>query len=104
MTKTISAALVVAALALTGACGGGDGGEGRPSKSEVSKSITAKDSIFGTAIPQAAADCVAGVLVDSDLSDGTLNAIVKGDKDYKGSKGDNKALAGLTTKMGKCAQ
>lgn len=99
MKKSLTAALIVAALSLS-ACGGG--GDDRPSKAELKKSLTSKDSVFGTAVPEKAADCVAGVLVDSDLSDKTLNAMVKGDKDYKGGKGEEKALLDLTTKFGKC--
>ncbi|AWB92862.1 hypothetical protein [Aeromicrobium chenweiae] len=99
MKKSLSTAMLVAALALTSACGGGDD---RPSKAEVKKSITSKDSVFGTSIPESAADCVSGVLVDSKLSDKTLNAIVEGDKDYKGPKKDQKALMDLTSKFSKC--
>ena len=100
MKKSLTAAFIVAALSLT-ACGGGDG-DGRPTKAEVKKSLTSADSVFGTTIPKEAADCVAGVLVDSDLSDKTLNAMVKGDKDYKGTDDDKKALTDLTAKFGKC--
>lgn len=101
MKKSLTAALIVAALSLS-ACGGGDDGGDRPSTSDVKKSLTSKDSVFGTTIPEESADCVAGVLVDSDLSDKTLKAMVDGDKDYKGSKDDQKALASLTTEFGKC--
>ena len=99
MKKTLSAAFVVAALALTSACGGGGD---RPTKAEVKTAITSKDSVFGSAIPEKSADCVAGVLVDSDVSDKTLNAIVKSDDDYKGSKDDEKALTSLTKEFAKC--
>jgi len=99
MKKSLTAALLVTALSLS-ACGGG--GDDRPSKAEVKKSLTSKDSIFGSAIPAEAADCVAGILVDSDLSDKTLNALVEGDKDYKGSSSDTKALSSLTTKFADC--
>jgi hypothetical protein len=101
MKKTLSAAFVVAALAFTSACGGDDGGD-RPSKAEVKTAITSEDSVFGTAIPEASADCVAGALVDSDVSDKTLTAIVESDKDYKGSKDDEKALTDLTSDFAKC--
>lgn len=99
MKKTLSAAFIVAALALTSACGGGDD---RPTKAEVKTAITSEDSVFGTSIPEESADCVAGVLVDSDVSDKTLNAIVESDEDYKGSKDDEKALTSLTTEFAKC--
>ena len=99
MKKSLTAAFIVVALSLT-ACGGG--GDDRPSKAEVKKSLTSKDSVFGATIPESAADCVAGVLVDSKLSDKTLNAIVKGDKGYDGTKEDQKALSSLTSEFGKC--
>jgi hypothetical protein len=99
MKKSLTAAFIVAALSLT-ACGGGD--DGRPSKDEVKKALTSKDSVFGSSIPKAAADCVAGVFVDSDLSDKTLNAIVDGDEGYDGTDKDKKALSGLTADIGKC--
>lgn len=99
MKKTLSATFIVAALALS-ACGG-DGG-GRPTSDEVSKSLTGKDSVFGSSIPGSAADCVADALVKSKLSDKTLNAIVKGDKDYDGNEDDKKALTSLTADFTKC--
>lgn len=101
MKKTMSAAFIVAALALTSACGGG--GDDRPSKADVKTAITSKDSVFGSAIPEEAADCVAGALVDSKISDKTLDAIVKGDTGYKGSADDKSALSDLTSKVTKCA-
>lgn len=107
MKNTISAVMIVAALALTSACGGdGDGGDrdrdDRPTKAEVKTAITKKDSVFGSAIPKAAADCVAGVLVDSKVSDKALTAIVESDKDFKGSKADEKALRGVSSKFTTC--
>jgi hypothetical protein len=100
MKKTLTAAFVVAALSLTSACGGGGD---RPSKTEVKEAITSKDSVFGTSIPEKAADCIAGALVDSDVSDKTLQAIVDADKDYKGSDKDKDALNGLQSDLTKCA-
>lgn len=99
MKKTMSAAFLVAALALTSACGGGDE---RPTKAEIKTAITSEDSVFGTAIPEKSADCVAEALVKSDVSDKTLDAIVESDEDYKGSKGDEKALKGLQADFAKC--
>jgi hypothetical protein len=99
MKKTMSAAFLVAALALTSACGGGDD---RPTKDEVKSAITSEDSVFGTAIPAKNADCVADVLVDSDVSDKTLKAIVDNDKDFKGTKDDEKALTAVQGDLAKC--
>lgn len=102
MKKSMSALFIVAALALTSACGGDDGGD-RPTKAEVKKAITSDDSVFGTAIPSKAADCVAAALVDSKVSDKTLNAIVEGDEDYKGTDKDKDALTDVSSKLGECA-
>lgn len=98
MKKTMGALCAAAVLTLS-ACGGG---ADRPSQAEVKKAITSEDSVLGTAIPEAAADCVAKALVDSDLSDKTLNALVEGDEDYKGSDEDQKALSGLGADVSKC--
>lgn len=101
MKKIMSTAFIVAALAVTSACGGG--GDERPSKADVKTAITSEDSVFGTAIPEEAADCVSEALVESDISDKTLNAIVENDTDYKGSDDDKDALSSLTSKMTECA-
>lgn len=100
MKKSMSALFIVAALSLTSACGGG--GDDRPTKAEVKKAITGKDSVLG-AVPDKAADCVAGALVDSKVSDKALKAIVENDKDFKGSDDDRKALTGLQDEVTKCA-
>ena len=99
MKKTLTAALVVAALSLTTACGGGGD---RPSKDEVKSALTSKDNVFGAKIPAKTADCIADALVDSDVSDKTLKAIVDGDKKYKGSDDDKDALNGLQSDLTKC--
>lgn len=100
MKKSMSALFIVAALALTSACGGDDGGD-RPSKAEVKKAITSEKSVLGT-IPDEPADCVAGLLVDSKVSDDTLDAIVEKDPDYKGTDKDKDILEGLEDDLGKC--
>jgi len=103
MKKTLSAAFIVAALALTSACGGdGDGGGDRPTTADVKKAITGEDSVFGSAIPDESADCISKALVDSDVSDKTLKAIVESDEDYKGSKDDEAALKDLEGDFAKC--
>lgn len=99
MKKTLTAALVVAALSLTSACGGGGD---RPSKADVKEALTSKDNVFGAKIPSKTADCIADALVDSDVSDKTLQAIVDGDKKYKGSDEDKKSLDGLQSDLTKC--
>ena len=100
MKKTLSAAIVAAALTLTAACGGGGGD--RPTTDEISKALTGKNSVFGTAVPKKTADCIAKVFEESELSDKTLNAIVEGKKDYE-NKDDEKKLTGLSKDLTKCA-
>jgi hypothetical protein len=100
MKKTLTAMFAVAALSLTSACGGGGD---RPTQAELKTAITSDDSVFGSSIPESAADCIAGALEKSDISDKTLNAIVEGDKDYKGSDDDQDALNGLKDDVAKCA-
>ena len=101
MKKTLTALFAVAALSLTSACGGG--GDDRPTQAELKKAITSEDSVFGSSIPKSAADCIAGALEKSDISNKTLNAIVESDKDYKGSKDDEEALTSLQSDLTKCA-
>lgn len=104
MKKSMSALFIVAALALTSACGGddGDGGSDRPTTAQIKKAITSEDSVLGS-IPEEAADCVAEALVDSKVSDDTLTAIVEKDADYEGTDKDQEALEDLQTELGKCA-
>ncbi|WP_157417400.1 hypothetical protein [Nocardioides sp. Iso805N] len=106
-TRGILVALILPAtmsLAL-GACGSSSS-SGRPSTDDISDSLQhgKAASLFdsGTAIPAKTADCMAKALHDSKLSDKTLEAFVKGDKDYKGSKADATALSDLGTTMSSC--
>jgi hypothetical protein len=101
MKKTLTAVFAVAALSLTTACGGG--GDDRPTQAELKKAITSKDSVFGASIPEKTADCIAAALEKSDVSDKTLNAIVEGDKDYKGSDDDKDAITDIQSDLTKCA-
>jgi hypothetical protein len=90
--------LIALTLALTTACGGGSD---RPTQGEVSKSLSSKSSVLPNAMPKKQANCVSKVLVDSDLSDKTLTALVKKDKKYKGTKKDTKILQGLSATITK---
>lgn len=97
MMKKISAILAVSALTLVTACGGSSG---RPSVEEVSASLTSEDSVMGGVVPNDEfADCFARVLVESDLSDDTLNAIVEQDESYEGSDADREELGNLTSAL-----
>lgn len=106
IARPLGAALAALALSVSvSACGGGDD---RPSKSEVADSIKSGKSVLGDqdAVKNFTAkqrDCIAGALVDSDLSDKALNAFVKGDDNYKGSSKEEKALTDLGSDIAKCA-
>jgi hypothetical protein len=97
-------------LVATSACGGdGDGGGGgdRPSADEVSAALTkgGEDGLLGSAASQIddeAADCIAEALVESDISDKALKALIAGDKDFKPSAADQKAITPVTSEMMKC--
>ncbi|NRQ50178.1 hypothetical protein [Aeromicrobium stalagmiti] len=96
MKKTLSTAVVVAALALTSACGGGSD---RPSKGELADQL---EKSSNGAITKKQADCAAAAILDSKLSDEALNALAEGDADYKPSDEDKKVQADMTTAIGKC--
>ncbi|TQK73209.1 MULTISPECIES: hypothetical protein [unclassified Nocardioides] len=72
--KLVSSAVLLAVT--LSACGGG----GRPSQDEVADAI--KDQIPGgsSALTDDVIDCIAKAVVDSDLSDETLNKMVDNDK------------------------
>lgn len=97
MKKTLSAAFIVAALALTSACGGGGGD--RPSKGELADQIVKSSS---GAITKKQADCAADAILKSDLSDEAVQAFADNKTDYKPSDEDTKAGTAVATDIGKC--
>lgn len=93
--RAVGTALACTTLVLgVSACGGGSD---RPSQEEIAASFTGDDALVP--VPEAAADCVAKVFYESDLSDKTLRALVDQDKDYKGSDADEKVMTSLTSTM-----
>lgn len=111
IARKLGIVLAAVALAATAACGGssGGGGGGRPSASDISKSLDGGKGSFilgsaASSLNKSAVDCIAKAIEDSKLSDSAIRALVKGDKGYKGSSSDTKALSGLTTDIGKCAE
>jgi hypothetical protein len=73
----------------------------RPSVDEVAKALSSTNAVVP--VPAGQANCVATVLVDSDLSDDTLKAIVTADTKYKGSTTEqNKLSETLTTAQKAC--
>ncbi len=93
---TIASAVFVVSLA-TG-CGGSDGGSDRPSVDDIAGGI--QDNMgaeLGGDVSDELANCIAKAFHESDLSDGALQAIVDGDKDYKASDEDQDALKDVST-------
>lgn len=100
MKKSICTMMAVGALLLAGC---GETVE-RPTLREVSASLQDEKSALGSIVPPESADCFAKVLYESELSDGSLNAIVEGDTAYRGKKSDEKVLGSLTEALvGECA-
>jgi len=103
MKKTLTAVTLL--LALT-ACGGGE----RPTTGDVAAALKDKDnevaaqltSAFGELLDDEIVDCIAKVLHDSPVSDDTLQAIVDGDSDYKGSDKDSDAIRDASDGIAHC--
>jgi hypothetical protein len=97
--------VAVAALIVAG-CGGSS--DGRPTADELSDSLQhGKASSLVPAdasLSEDGADCLGKALHDSKLSDEALRAFVDGDKDYKGSDDDTKALSDLSDKASACTK
>ena len=105
MVRKFGVVVAGAALLLTSACGGGD----RPSADDVSKSLTDGKAgglmnLPANTLTDKVADCLAKAIVDSDLSDDAVNALVDGDAKYKGGKDDTKAMTSVATKLADCAK
>lgn len=96
MKKSLTAVAIVAALSLS-ACGGGDD---RPSKEDLSKTLSDKKN--GAGLTKKQADCVAEAMLDSKISEKGLKAIAEGDKDFKPSAADKKAQTAVTEDITKC--
>lgn len=84
-------ALPIAALAFSlAACGG----PSRPAESDVADGLDEFFTSQGQELPDGAAECFAGYLVDSDLSNETLTFIANGEDKQK-----NEEDKALTTKI-----
>ena len=100
MVKKLGAAVAVALLLVTSACGGG-----RPSEEELSTAMqkgfkTNDDQTVKLAKEQA--DCAAKVLVKSDMSDEALQSIAERDETYKESKKDAAAREAIKDDLAAC--
>lgn len=93
--KKFGITLIALGLASTAACGGSS----RPSADDLSKALTSKKSVIGTALTKTQADCASKILVDSKVSSETLNALVENNKDYEGSKSEGKKLTTAFSKV-----
>ncbi|SEB98776.1 hypothetical protein SAMN04489844_1457 [Nocardioides exalbidus] len=92
--QLIAASLM--ALTLLSGCGGGDGG-GRPSVEELSGAMQEEGNVLNAGLTAEQSDCFAQALIDSDVSDETLQAIVDNDEDYKGNDADEEAMQSMST-------
>lgn len=103
--RSFGAALAAGALLFATACGGGDE-DGRPSADDISQALqegtSAEELGLAQDLPDDAADCIADVLVDSELSDRALRSIVDQDEDYKLSEKDEAALTPMVEKLTTC--
>lgn len=100
MRNKLGASVAVALLLAASACGGG-----RPSESDLSKSMVKGFNVDGSGdvkLPKKTADCFAKILEKSGASDEFLTAIADNDKKYKVSKKDEKVLTGLNDEAAKC--
>ena len=77
-----------------------------PSTSEISTSLQGNQSLLGPLkVDKTAADCLAGVLSKSDLSDESLRALVDGDQSYQTTdKGEVDVLQGLVQDISTCTK
>lgn len=102
LTRTAGSAAAVALLLLTGACGGG----GRPAAADISKTLqkgVSSSSGSTVKLTETQADCAAKVFLSSSLSDEALRAIADGEKAYKSTAEDNKALSSVRPQLAKCS-
>jgi hypothetical protein len=102
--RKYGAALVLGVLLVTSACSSGS----RASEGEVSHALQkggTKGGILGDSgadVTKKAADCIAKVLVASDISNRALQAIVDGSKTYKPTQADTLAATKVAPKIVKC--
>ncbi|MCW2786578.1 MAG: hypothetical protein JWP74_3095 [Marmoricola sp.] len=107
--RKFGAALAISVLLVTAGCGGssGGGGSSRPSASDISKALRqgGDRSVLGASaskLSKKSADCVGKALTDSKVSDKALKALVKGDKTFKPSTSDTKAITTIESAVIKC--
>lgn len=100
--KAVGAALAVAALLATSACGGG----GRPSEADVSKAlqkgvVSSTDKSDKLKLTKKQADCTAKIFVKSELTDEALQKMAN-DHIYARNKKNDAVVTKLGTKLQAC--
>lgn len=76
---------------------------GRPSEGDLSKAIQKTNNVLGLGkVPAKQANCLAIALLESKLSDETLNAIADADAKYRNSNADAKIMVGLGEQVATC--
>lgn len=111
MNRTLSARLaslvVVPLLATLAACGGDD--SSRPSSDDVADALREGTSLLGGtevfgSMSEEAIGCIADAVVDSDLSDEAVTALVEGDTDFEPSGEDEASADALDGVFEECAE
>lgn len=67
----------------------------RPSADELAESLKTKNVLMPYKVSEKEAQCIAEIVVESDLSDGAIRAIVGKDVTFKASKKDEEILRDL---------
>ncbi|CAN5263142.1 hypothetical protein BH09ACT10_BH09ACT10_31080 [soil metagenome] len=91
--RKLGPTLAIVAFALS-ACDGGD--SDRPSVEAVARALSSKSTGVQVTLTTNQANCLAKVLVDSDVSNDALEAVIAFDNSFKASKVDTEALTGGT--------
>ncbi|MGI9157789.1 MAG: hypothetical protein ACR2FG_14350 [Marmoricola sp.] len=120
MKRSVGAGFLTCLLLAATACGGGgskssstsdqksaqaspsSSSSTRPSVDDLSKSLVKGASGSTSNYTKSQADCIAGVLVKSGVSDQALQAIAKRDATFKESKKDDAALSAAVGDLRKC--
>ncbi|MFL6023235.1 MAG: hypothetical protein ACJ72O_07840 [Marmoricola sp.] len=102
--RKFGAVVALSVLLATTACGGGGS---RPSQDDLAQALTkgGKGSFLGedgSKVSTKAADCIAKLLEESNISDRALKAIIEANKTYIPSRRDEIAAVALRTKIVKC--
>lgn len=100
MTRALLGAVLTATLLLAGACG--EKADGRLSVSEATQELQTGDDLLNLGdadLPTKVYTCIAKAMVDSDLTDKGLEALLDGDRDYVGTDAEAAVLTRLSAQQ-----